>query len=233
MPLARTVADLLGKLESSRSLLILDTHGHQDHRAGDPQFASLPNVELVGSDLPGITKHFGWSRWPAETAQIDLGDRIVDVLPAPGHHEAHLTFYDRQTQLLFSGDMLLSGRLLIADTKADMASAERLAGFARSHLIRYVLGGHIELDRAGNLFLGESYHRDERPLQLTAKDVVELPKVLSYFNGLYSRHGDVVMMNQNRVLAVYAAGALFGVVAIWLGLRTLWKRRKRRKPAGA
>lgn len=232
MPLARTVEGILARTAPGLPLLVLHTHGHLDHRAGDGQFAGPGNVEVVPSDLVSITRYFGWKNWPNEQAQIDLGGRIVDVLPTPGHHEAHLVFYDRQTQLLFSGDMLLPGRLLIADTAADLASARRLASFGQSHPITYALGGHIELDRAGKTFLGVNYHPDERPLQLTAKDVADLPSAIAAFNGIYSRHGDYLMINQNRVLTIYAACALLALALIGWGIGRWWRIRKLNKSRG-
>jgi hypothetical protein len=48
MPLAKTVLDLLPDKDYKKlPLLVAHTHRHLDHRAGDPQFASLPSVQIV------------------------------------------------------------------------------------------------------------------------------------------------------------------------------------------
>jgi hydroxyacylglutathione hydrolase len=42
MPLAKTILELLPDKDHQKlSLLVAHTHSHLDHRAGDPQFASL------------------------------------------------------------------------------------------------------------------------------------------------------------------------------------------------
>jgi hypothetical protein len=83
-----------------------------------------------------------------------VGDRVVDVLPAPGHHPAQLLYYDRHTGLVFSGDFLLPGRLLVDDWRAYHASAQRAAEFLNHRPVSYVLGGHVEKNRSGELLPG-------------------------------------------------------------------------------
>src|SRR5438552_14820685 len=110
MPLAETVLSLLLVKDSVRlPLLVVHTHKHRDHYAGDGQFASLPNVKVVPPDLPSVRAFFGFDHWPEGIAHLDLGDRIVDVVPTPGHESAHIAFYDEKTALLFSGDFLMPG----------------------------------------------------------------------------------------------------------------------------
>ena len=71
-----------------------------------------------------MKSHLGIADWPNGIGQIDLGDRVIDVMPTPGHYSSHVAYYDRQTGLFFSGDFLLPGRLLIEDTEADLASRD-------------------------------------------------------------------------------------------------------------
>lgn len=229
MPLAQTVRGLLP--QSDFPLLVLHTHGHLDHRSGDVQFAGDPHTQVVGTALEDVQRHFHFKDWPSDPAQIDLGERVVDVLPTPGHYPSELSYYDRQTGLFLSGDFLLPGRLLIADKDADLASARRMARFAGEHPISYVLGGHIELDRAGNTFLGDHYHPDERPLQLTKEQLLQLPAIVETFNGFYGSHGEYVLENQNRVLAAAAAVLIALLVAAGIGIRALLRRwRAKRSP---
>jgi len=229
-PVARTVLGLLPTVGASHlPLLVVHTHGHLDHRRGDAQFQGLPGVQVVATDLQHVTAFFGFKDWPRGTAVVDLGDRQVDVLPTPGHSAAEVSYYDRSAGLLFTGDFLLPGRLLIADKAADLASALRVADFIRFHPVAYVLGGHIELDADGDGYgLGAHYHPNEHVLQMTRADVLELPALVNQFNGFYTRVGPILMLNQNRVLAASAIGLLIALVgAVWGSRRYIRYRRHR------
>ena len=85
--------------------------------------------------------------WPNTTGRFDLGHRVLDIVPTPGHEPAHIMIYDARTRLIFSGDMLYPGRLYVPSDRFDVfhASAVRLAGFARTHPVRALLGAHIEM----------------------------------------------------------------------------------------
>lgn len=231
MPLAQTVMSLLANAGSKLPLMVVHTHGHLDHRSGDDQFRALPDVEVVPTDLESVKNRLRIADWPNGISQIDLGDRVIDVIPTPGHYSSHVAYYDRQTGLFFSGDFFLPGRLLIEDTGADLASARRVADFIEQRPVSYVLGGHIELDKSGKTFFGTRYHPDERPLQLTRQDLLALPGIVSGFNGFYGKHGVYVLMNQNRILILLGIGAVILLVAVILIVRMLW--RWLRSPAAA
>ena len=230
-PLADTVMHLLpGDGAARLPLLVVHTHRHLDHRAGDSQFAGLENVRVVGFDVASVRKFYGLTEWPNRTSQLDLGDRTVDVLPTPGHNETEVTFYDRSTGLLFSGDFLLPARMLIDDSKAFAASAQRLADFVRTRPVTYVLGGHIEMDANGELFPWQSqFHPNERVLQLTKDDVLALPAAFSHFNGFYTKVGSFVFMDSIRILIVFTIGVLVLLIALlWLVIRYVRRRRAAR-----
>ena len=231
MPLAQTVISLLSNDGSRLPLMVVHTHGHLDHRSGDDQFRALSDVEVVPADLESVKSRLGLAEWPNGIGQIDLGDRVIDVIPTPGHHHSHVSYYDRQTGLFFSGDFLLPGRLLIEDTNADLASARRVAEFVEQRPVTYVLGAHIELDRSGKIVVGTRYRANEHPLQLTKQDLLAVPGIVSGFNGFYAKRGVYVLMNQNRILILLGAGAIILLVAIILILRALW--RWLRSPAAA
>src|SRR5579872_977286 len=230
MPLAKTVLDLVPQNGSGKlPLLVVHTHRHLDHRSGDGQFTSLPSVQVVGYDLPSVKRFYQFSDWPNGIAQIDLGERVVDVIPSPGHNETEVSFYDRSTALLFSGDFLMPARLLIDDTRAEQASAERLAVFVKDRPVSYILGGHIETDTNGHLFPWESQnHPQEHALQMTKADVFALPAAVRKFNGFYTEDGTFVMMNSMRILLFIAAVTLVLIIALgWLLVRYFRRRRQR------
>jgi len=223
MPLAQTVTSLLANAGSKLPLMVVHTHGHLDHRSGDDQFRAIPDVEVVPTDLESVKSRFGLTDWPNSIGQIDLGDRVIDVIPTPGHYRSHVAFYDRQTGLFFSGDFLLPGRLLIEDTAADLASARRAVEFVEQRPVTYVLGAHIELDESGKMVVGAHYRPNERPLQLTKQDLLGLPAIVTGFNGFYAKRGVYVLMNQNRILLLLGVGAVIVLIAIILILRALWR----------
>lgn len=227
-PLAKAVLDLLPLNESAKlPLLVVHTHRHQDHRAGDAQFANVPNTQVAGFDLDSVKSFYGFSRWPNGIAQIALGNRTIEVIPTPGHNETEVSFYDRNTGLVFTGDFLMPARLLIEDTGQDQASAQRLIDFLESRPVTYLLGGHIEMNVHGKLFPWQShYHPDEHVLQMKQQDLLALPAALSHFNGFYSESGGFVMMNPIRILT--AEGLAAGLVLaglIWIAVRYFRRRR--------
>lgn len=235
MPLAQTVFGLLQRAGGKAPpLLVVHTHRHLDHRAGDPQFKGQPNVEVVPYDLEGLQHYYPFKDWPSRPAQIDLGDRTVDVIPTPGHNETDLAFYDRATTLLFSGDFPLPGRLLIDDTGAARASARRLVDFVKDKPVAAVLGGHIEMDIHGELLPWQSdFHPGERALPMSKSWLVQLPAALDQFNGVYSQVGPFVMENSIRILALLAAAALAVLVALVAVVVRLRRRSARAKALAA
>lgn len=202
MPLAQTVMHLISQSASTQlPLLVVHTHRHKDHRAGDGQFANLPRVEVVGFDLESVRRYYHLAAWPNGFSQIELGDRTVDVIPTPGHNETEVSFYDRNTALFFSGDFLMPGRLLIDDKNADLASANRAAAFVKDRSVSYVLGGHIEFNNEGKTFPWKShFHPNEHILQLTKDDLVALPDAISNFHGSSTQYGKFLMMKSWRVV---------------------------------
>ena len=228
MPLAQTV---LGLLPPNLPLLVVHTHRHLDHRAADAQFANRPNVQVVGYDMESVKRFYAVTNWPDGIATLDLGGRTVDVLPTPGHNPTHLAFYDRTTGLLFTGDFLMPGRLLIDDAAADRASARRIVAFIATHPVTYALGGHIELDTAGHTFdFYSHYHPGERALEMSKADVLALPAALDRFNGVYTESGSFIMMDQMRVLIAEGVVALLILGAIvTAGVAYLRRRRETRR----
>lgn len=233
VPLARTVMDLLPTdAESKMPLLVVHTHGHLDHRRGDDQFQALPHVQIVPTDLAHVKQYFGLNEWPNGVARIELGDRVVDVLPTPGHYPSHVSYYDRNTGLFFSGDFFMPGRLIIDNAKDDLASAQRVAEFVKDHPVTAVLGGHVELNAHGDTFdFGSTYHPDEHALPLSKQDLLALPDRIAKFNGFYTQDGMFVMFDQYRVLAAELAAVVLVLVAIVVLIWRFVRRRKRRRLA--
>jgi glyoxylase-like metal-dependent hydrolase (beta-lactamase superfamily II) len=233
MPLAQTVLALLPGTGASRMpLLVVHTHRHQDHRAGDAQFAHQPNVRVVGYDLESVKQFYHFTDWPNGLAQVELGDRTVDVIPTPGHNETHVSFYDRNTALFFTGDFMLPGRLLIEDAAAERATANRVVAFVQTRPVSAVLGGHVELDTAGEtLPWGSHYHPHEHALPMTRADLLALPAAVNSFNGFYTTSGTFLMMDGLRVFIAECVIALVVLVGLIVGGVFLLKRRRAARAA--
>jgi hydroxyacylglutathione hydrolase len=175
-------ADLRGVVDKvlaghDLELVVAHTHSHRDHIGGDDQFD-----QVVGVELDEIAEYFGFTGWPEQTVVLDLGGRVLTVIPIPGHHGTDLAFHDPSTGLLFTGDSLYPGRLYVKDWAAFRASARRLADFvAAGNPVTWVLGAHIELtSRPGVDYPGGAdVHPDEHPLQLPPETLAELADALA------------------------------------------------------
>ena len=177
------VMELLAKWAKKKnhapvSLIVIHSHSHRDHTAGDKQFQNLPNVQFVAPTVAEVQKAAGIAAWPTDLGSIDLGHRIIDVIPIPGHDVASIALYDRLTGNLLTGDSLYPGRLYVTDAQIPTyaASAKRLADFVKDRPIAHVLGTHIEESRTSYLDFprGSRYQPDEHPLELSRAHVLEL-----------------------------------------------------------
>ena len=90
----------------SIELVVVNSHGHGDHVGGNNQFQGAANTTVVGFDVASISDFFGIDNWREEIVEYDLGGRVLDVIPIPGHQSAHVAFFDRNEGLLFTGDTL-------------------------------------------------------------------------------------------------------------------------------
>lgn len=181
-PLRRAVDELLDG--RGLDLIVTHSHGHGDHHRGDAQFTDLPPGSVAPIGATEVAGFFGIEDWPEGGATLDLGERPLDVLPAPGHLDDHVVVFDRRHGSLLSGDALLPGTLTVRDWSACRRSVRRLAGFAREtaahgHPIRQILGGHIEMSTRGELYeLGTIHQPDEAPLPLSVDDLFALEETL-------------------------------------------------------
>jgi hydroxyacylglutathione hydrolase len=160
--------------ETIRSLV-----SHGDHRAADAQFRGKPGVTLVEPDANAVRKYFGFPTWPHGSSRIDLGDRLLEVIPAPGHQDEGIAVYDSRTGWLLTGDNLYPGRLYVRNWNEFRSSIARLVDFSKSRPISAVLGAHIEMSSSGSLFeAGSTFQPDEASLALASEDLSRLDQVL-------------------------------------------------------
>jgi hydroxyacylglutathione hydrolase len=176
-----TLRDTVRGLIGTKQLIVAHSHAHGDHVAGDNTFTGQPNTTLVAKTLSAIQAQFSIATWPTAAGTIDLGGRVLDVVGIPGHEAQHIAIYDRRTGILFTGDTLYPGLLFVNDWVTYRTSVKRLAQFAASHPISYVLGAHIEMTSTPKQVYpyGTTYQPAEHVLQLTAAHVTELDTALT------------------------------------------------------
>ena len=169
-------------------LLVVHSHGHGDHVAGDGVLAPRPNTRLIAAQASALAQFFGLV-WPTGIAAYDLGNRVIDVVPIPGHESAHIAIYDRRTGILLTGDTLYPGRLYVSSEQAYRESIDRLVDFTQSRPVAHVLGAHIEQRRTPFLDypVGTTHQPEEHVLELGRSHLLELQDTLRQMPGAMVR----------------------------------------------
>ena len=157
-------------------LVVSHSHGHADHVSGDKGFGGMADVTLVAAKPEELAKAFSISSWPDQNGGIELGGRVVDVIPIPGHQPGHVAYYDRKTGILLTGDHLYPGRLYITDFPAYLASTRRMVQFTEGKIVMHVLGCHVEQSSTPYVDypVGTSYQPQEHSLELGRSHLLEL-----------------------------------------------------------
>ena len=201
-PLRRVVDELMGAWLAAHprdgyGLLVLHTHPHGDHVAGDAQFAGRADTVLVDANRDSAWEFFGFTGgvggsgdWAGPPAQVDLGGRVLECWPSPGHHQAAVTFYDPYAGFLLTGDTVYPGRLYIHDWPAFVRTIDRLIGFCSTRPVTHVLGCHIEMSREPGVDypIFTTYQPDEPPLQMTVDQLREIRRAIDEAGGRPGRH---------------------------------------------
>ncbi len=168
------------KGRTSIPLIVTHSHSHGDHVAGDAGFRGMANVTMIPLTVEGTREFFGIEKWPEGIGRVDLGDRVIDVIPIPGHDALSLAFYDRETGVLLTGDSLYPGRLYVRDFPAFVRSTDRLVEFTRGKIVAHVLGTHIEQMSTPykDYPVGTKYQPEEHELALSRGTLLELADAL-------------------------------------------------------
>jgi glyoxylase-like metal-dependent hydrolase (beta-lactamase superfamily II) len=170
-------------------IIVTHSHSHGDHTFGDAAVQALHDpampIQFVASTVDAASTFFAIHSWPTDVGNVDLGGRILDIVPIPGHDKYAIALYDRRTGIVLTGDNLYPGRLYIPDFPTYQASTERLIVFLEGKPVAHVLGNHIEQSSTPFLDfpIGSIYHPNEHRLELTFGTLLELE------DGLKSMHG--------------------------------------------
>jgi glyoxylase-like metal-dependent hydrolase (beta-lactamase superfamily II) len=134
------LAPLVSSLARGRVICLL-THSHYDHIGGAYEFATrhihAAEADVLKNPTPDATLWRGWltreafTAWPspdfhleayavrpaphtglvADGDRIELGDRNLEILHAPGHSPGLVVIFEHATKTLFSSDALYDGRM--------------------------------------------------------------------------------------------------------------------------
>jgi hydroxyacylglutathione hydrolase len=173
--------DILSEHHSSKEIIVLHSHGHGDHYAGDDGFDGKAGVTLVGTSREALNDFVELENWSTESIDIDLGDRMLTVLLTPGHQEEAITVYDHKTKWLLTGDSLYSGVVYVKDWEQYKRSISRLSAFAKANEVSAILGTHIEMQNqpGGYYPIGSTYQPNESSLDLPVEDLFALNEALT------------------------------------------------------
>lgn len=151
-PLRVTVDEIVSRWcqirkKKSVPLTVVLTSGEDiAQNQGIRQFARRPHTKITPLELAVRMEFHGLgSNWRQSLGKIDLGGRVIEVIPTPGTHKDGLSFYDAYTCFLYTGDLLYPGRVQIANDRDYVASLERLQQWKQSHAVKWIMGGHVEM----------------------------------------------------------------------------------------
>lgn len=173
---------------TDKPVIVVNTHSHYDHVSNNHHFDTIYGRDLaftaknasghpkdtwknaiqssaVSANLP---KGFNYENYEnigfeidhflKDGEIIDLGDRQIEVIFTPGHTPDGMLFFDRDAELLATGDTFYPSTLWAhradADFKDYIASAKKMAAMEKN--VKYILPGHGEVTANPN-FLGKLY----------------------------------------------------------------------------
>ncbi|MEC8621311.1 MAG: MBL fold metallo-hydrolase [Pseudomonadota bacterium] len=201
-PLRQVVDRVINRWQQANNvpkmpLLVLTLGSETSQIAALGQFENRPDTMVVGNDSVLRSAVLGGD-WPSK-GKLDLGGRVLDVLPTPGLDESAISVFDEWSGILFTGNTLYPGRLVIRDYARYLESLESLADLSRKETLRFVLGGRIEMSAEPGLdyMLRSNYRPNEHALQLTASDLQDATNIVRLIDGREDIHihDDFIVMH--------------------------------------
>ena len=160
----KMVVDRLTRLPVS----VMNSHTHNDHVGDNWRFASIygmdtaftrnsakgstadAQAELAPDALCGVlpsafnpkaytTRPFHITNWLQGGGKIDLGGRVLEVIPTPGHTPDAVSLWDAENGLLFTGDTYYAGPIYLyrpeTDLDAYIASIKKMSALGAKLLL--------------------------------------------------------------------------------------------------
>ena len=146
-----------GDVNAFRSIIVLNSHTHDDHVGGNWQFdtvysmdtdfsrrnakgsvedaqAEIAPGEICGELPKGFdprsyrTKPWRITKYIRDGDTIDLGGRTIEILSTPGHTPDAITLWDRANGLLFTGDTYYPAPIWLYRPETDMDAYAKSIG---------------------------------------------------------------------------------------------------------
>ena len=161
------------------------------------QFSDWPLAQVVEPSEDARTKAFG-SDWP-ESGELELGGRRLTILSAPGLESQAIAVYDSWTQVMFTGNVLFPGRLVIRDFASYQSTLKSLQEFSRQNPVLQLWGGRVEMSAEPGLdfILRSNYRPNERTLPLNVGAISDALGIVNLINGEKDIHihNDFIVMH--------------------------------------
>lgn len=178
-------------------LLVLPLGSDQSQLGAIGQFSDRPNTLVVAPTDESRTQLLG-AGWP-EGVELDLGGRVLEILPTPGLDPAAISLYDPWAQLMFTGNAFYPGRLVIRDFRAYRQSLRDLVELADTKPVNMIFGGRIEMTSQPGMDyrLRTNYRPNERPLQMSSRHLELALQAVNLINGSKDIRilNDFILMN--------------------------------------
>ena len=183
-PLYKTVKKIISdwsKQNGAVELIVAHTHKHGDHYAADGQFEGNANTTVIGLEVEDVKNFYNLSNWPEEIVDFELGNRLMKIIPIPGHQASSIALYDTSTKILLTGDTFYPGRLYVKNWNAFKRSIARLVKFSDNNEILTILGNHIEMTQTPGVDypMETVYQPKEHQLPLNVRTLKELASALT------------------------------------------------------
>jgi glyoxylase-like metal-dependent hydrolase (beta-lactamase superfamily II) len=168
---AKTGLEYIESLAPLRLAYILVTHPHPDHIGGCRSIREATGAQIVAHHL-GVPRLESYNLAADITVDdgdiLDIGGVPLEVIHTPGHTRDSVCFYIRESEVLFTGDLIVGfGTPVIDAPDGDIAqyidSLRKLLNFR----VRLICPGHGPLVREPERKINELIaHRLEREQQV-------------------------------------------------------------------
>jgi hydroxyacylglutathione hydrolase len=202
-PLRKTVDEIITEWEAEHgqktTLIVANSHLHGDHYAAWNQFVDRPDTLMVGLTHEEVMDYWGFTNYPEQRVEYDLGGRKIIVTGSPGHQSSELTMYDTWTDLLYTGDMFYRGRLYLEDWDAWAASIKRIRKLADEYPVTHLINNHIEMTAMAKVDypIGTTWQPNEPPMEMTLQMLDIAVEAIDDVNGpgIY-KYDDFMIYNE-------------------------------------
>ena len=175
-------------LDIKKLKTVLLTHAHGDHAAGATfwresfgckiysaaecvdwiRLADESKISLDAARAAGIyPPDFKFAQCEIERGlhegdEVQIGDTILEVLETPGHARGHISFYERATKALFSGDVVFPGGKIAPQVTWDFSILDLKNSIVKIHDlgIESLFAGHgapLLNDAANDVAIAHKY----------------------------------------------------------------------------